>query len=266
MGKRSPTAISSEIAPAAPGPVAASEAEGFKKFVLKDGEERVARESCDWRKVGAVTAVKEQHKCGSCWAFATTALLEFKFRRDRNISVAIPLSEQVLFDCTEHPFKWGAIVPKCYRGGNLPRAMKFAQKYGVRLESTNPYRASGGKCDLSQRFFKLYDMEIWSIDDKNEDTIKEAVYRYGPISCALEIPASSFEKYDGKRVYGCKRSMWEIVAYHAVSIVGYGTDPQEGDYWIVRNSWGSKWGENGYMRMARNINACNITKEVYFLK
>lgn len=250
--KKSLTAISS---------AAASEPE-IKTFVLGKEEERTAPESFDFRAVRAVTAVKDQKWCNTCWAMSGIGVIEFYFKKTRNLNEAVSLSVQSVIDCAKYP-KF-LFIGKCLRWGDQREALKFAQKNGVRLESTDPYKARVGKCDLSKRTFKLHEMEIWSIRDKNEETMKEALYRYGPMSCNLHVPNISFKEYR-KGVFDCKEYEWQGTFGHGVLLVGYGTDPKDGDYWIIKNSEGVKWGENGYMRLARNRNACNVTHYVHFV-
>ena len=240
-----------------------------KLFVLGKDEERIARASCDWRKVHAVTDVKHQHNCASCAAFAVLGVIEAYFKKTRKLPKAVRLSEQYMFECSGTPAKsWLEYYRKCNRGMYELDAFKFAKKYGVRLESTDPYsKINKGRCDPNKLTFKLHDMQIWLIGDENEDTMKEALYRYGPMACSLDMPHTwnIFKSYT-KDLFDCKINKRLGNSNHAALIVGYGTDPKLGDYWIVKNSWGAKWGESGYMKIARNQNACNITKKVFFVK
>lgn len=236
--------------------------------MLGEHEERIALASCDWRKVHAVTEVKNQWMCKTCTAFAAIGVIEAYFKRTRNLSKAVRLSEQYMYECAGEPVKkLLENFTKCTTGMFERIIFEFAQKHGVRLESTDPYhKIMTGHCASNKLTFKLYEMQIWEMAYADEDTIKEVVYRYGPATCRLSLPETSniFDIYTNG-LFNCKKSKWLKTFLHSVLIVGYDTDPKLGDYWIIKNSLGTSWGEKGYLKVARNQNACNITQLVYFV-
>ncbi|KAL3882323.1 hypothetical protein ACJMK2_028677 [Sinanodonta woodiana] len=203
----------------------------------------------DWRQQGYVTPVKDQGHCGSCWAFSSTGSLEGQhFRKTGQL---ISLSEQQLLDCSSGFGNMGC------DGGNVAWAFAYIQSFGgVESEQDYPYVAKVQNC-MSQKS-KVAATCSGCIHTKfeSESSLQLAVGEVGPVSVSIYVGAS-FQHYQGG-VYddpSCKGTI-----NHAVLIVGYGTDAGTGkDYWLVKNSWGTRWGENGYIKMSRNKNnQCQI--------
>ncbi len=198
----------------------------------------------DWRnKNGAsyVTSVKNQGACGSCWDFATTAALESYTLIHKNApNTDLNLSEQVLLSCS------GA--GNCMTGGWIDQASDFLRDTGLPLESCNTYKAKDDPCAYSCQDWKTstYKLDQWKWVAETSpviDDIKNALNTYGPLVTTMTVYNDFF--YYGGGIYDYGDGNW--VGYHAVLIVGY-DDP--GQYFIVKNSWGPGWGENGFIRMA----------------
>lgn len=209
--------------------------------------------SVDWRKeAGRVSRVKDQGDCGSCWAFATIGVLEGQ-EVVRNRSSLVELSEQNLVDCDP--------VDRGCNGGFPERALRFIkQQGGIVSENSYPYKAkTGKKCLFQKDNIVISDSGAAVLQGQSEDKLKRLVARFGPVAVLINADVFLFPYYKfGVYVDPACGNQPETFN-HAVLVVGYGTDPIEGDYWLVKNSWGEDWGEKGYIRMARNHNnMCGI--------
>jgi len=213
-------------------------------FKYADVPESSLPTSIDWRKKGAVTEVKNQQQCGSCWAFSTTGSVE-----GINAIVTkqlVSLSEQELVDCDTSQ-------DNGCNGGLMDFAFQFIiNNGGLDTEDDYPYTATGGQCKLRKR-----DRHVVSIDgfedvpENNEIALKKAV-AHQPVSVAIEADQKSFQLYMGG-VFDdleCGTSL-----DHGVLAVGYGYDEEKGTYWIVKNSWGPEWGDNGYILLKMGVEA-----------
>merc|ERR1712060_671893 len=196
--------------------------------------------SVDWVAVGAVTPVKNQGQCGSCWAFSTTGAIEGRsfIWRGKLIS----LSEQDLVDCSKQN--------NGCNGGLMDYAFSFVKSNnGLCSEDDYPYLAyQQSRCE--EDGCTKYDTISYYNDVKATTAALEAACNEGPVAIAIEADQSAFQQYKSGVMTGdCGTSL-----DHGVLLVGYGTDGND-DYWKVKNSWGSDWGESGYIRLFRNCNA-----------
>jgi C1A family cysteine protease len=196
----------------------------------------------DWRTKGAVTPVKNQGQCGSCWAFSTTGSLEgAMFQKTGTLQ---SFSEQQLVDCDK--------VDQGCNGGLMDNAFKYIEKNPLMLEGDYAYKAKRGTCE--------YDSskgvgEVKSFEDVSPSAsqLKAAIAK-GPVSVAIEADQSAFQLYNG----GVIKSGCGTQLDHGVLAVGYGTEDGT-DYVLVKNSWGASWGDNGYVKMA--FNQCGVTNQ-----
>lgn len=209
--------------------------------------------SWDWRDYGAVTPVKNQLQCGSCYTFSTTGSMEgcLQIKTKKLIS----FSEQNLIDCSSN-LKYGN--HGC-NGGLMTNAMDYiiANK-GLDTEESYPYEAKQGSC----RYNATYNMGTLTgyqnIKKGNESDLQYAAW-LGPVSVAIDASQSSFQFYKSGVYYAPKCSSTNLD--HGVLLVGWGVDGAD-QYWIVKNSWGTDWGQAGYIWMARNKdNNCGIATQ-----
>ncbi|KAM8708761.1 hypothetical protein ACLKA7_015690 [Drosophila subpalustris] len=201
-------------------------------------------DTVDWRTKGAVTPVKNQGKCGSCWAFAAVATLEGQhFLRGGHL---VELSEQNLLDCSTSDHGCN--------GGLASRALSYIRRnHGIDTARSYPYKARQQHCHFKKSYIGARVRSVAYVRRGSESALAAAVAAKGPI--AVSIDASHLHHY--KR--GVLRKTCRKRSNHAVTVVGYGRDSRDGDYWLVKNSWGRRFGEHGYVRMARNYhNMCHI--------
>ncbi|XP_057669833.1 procathepsin L-like [Diorhabda carinulata] len=212
----------------------------------KDFSGITAPESVDWRTTGAVLAVKDQGTCGACWSFSSTGALEGQNFLKNNIS--IPLSEQELIDCSNLYNNNG-----CY-GGSMKYAFDYVLDHGVSSEESYPYIAEADRCHRNSSNIVLYAKNVVAIADPTIDKLKSAVASVGPISVPVSADVA-LQLYKGGIFDETDCS--NAAPNHAVLLVGYGNENGK-DYWIIKNSWGTKWGENGFYRLQTNPVICAI--------
>jgi len=210
--------------------------------------------SVDWREKGAVTGVKDQGQCGSCWAFATTGTAEGHWFIQKGGSL-LSLSEQDEVDCSKKQHNIGC------NGGRVDWGLQYiiAAK-GIDTEAAYPYTAKDGTCKHKGGTNPVAVAKVNQVKQKNETDLMAAV-AIGPVGVAIAV-TNSWANYKSGVFYDQSCSPTQLS--HAVLAVGYGTLDGK-DYWIVKNSWGAKWGNQGYILMSRNRNNnCGIASDAYY--
>jgi len=199
-------------------------------------------DSYDARNENLVPAIRDQGQCGSCWAFSGIATIAAAYAKKHGGAPPV-LSEQQVVDCSTSDHGCS--------GGWPYNVFEYAKTYGLMLASDYPYSAASGTCKYDASKVKAR-VSTYGYVDTTVPAMKDAIYTNGIISVAvnankMQVYASGIISADG-----CPNMI-----DHAVNVVGWGKQDST-EYWIVRNSWGSNWGESGYCRMVAGQNACGI--------
>ncbi|XP_049871608.1 uncharacterized protein LOC126370667 [Pectinophora gossypiella] len=210
----------------------------------------------DWRQKGVVGDIKNQGSCSSCWAFSAVAVIESQYAMKHNKLRS--LSDQQMVDC----FADGG---GCKTGSWPHLAFNEAARVGGYMSSADyPYTGQQGKCAFSKDKVVTKVLPGKSSKNNNEEEMKKLVQSFGPISVAVYSSGGGFKAYKkGVATANSLSCSKNNRADHAVAIVGYGVENGV-DYWIIKNSYGKKWGEQGFMKLERGKNACQIASYVAY--
>jgi len=207
------------------------------KMILKSSDNPG---SVDWTTKGAVTPVKNQGQCGSCWAFSTTGSTEgANFLKNGKL---VSLSEQQLVDCA------GSFGNQGCNGGLMDNGFQYIEKNGITTESSYPYTGTDGTCKSFSAAVQI--SGFTDVPSKSLSGLETAVSGQ-PTSVAVDAAGSGWQLYSGGvysgGLFGCGQQL-----DHGVLAVGYDND---GGYWKIKNSWGTTWGEQGYIRLKKTSDA-----------
>jgi len=193
----------------------------------------------DWRNKGAVTSVKDQGQCGSCWTFSATGAIEGAWAISKG--QLVDLSEQELVDCATG-VSYGS--HGC-NGGQMEGAFKFVIANGQCSLASYPYTAKDGTC---QKCTAVAHISYCSDVKPNDQVSMKAAVAQQPVAVAIEADTRYFQSYSGGILTS---SSCGTTLDHGVLTVGYGEENGQ-KYWLVKNSWGTSWGDMGYVKIARS--------------
>jgi|GEM_PF-3810443 len=206
--------------------------------------------SFDWRNYDGCTHIRNQGNCGSCWAFAAVGAIECNIKiRD---GVEQDLSEQWLVSCTGAGSCSGGWHTRALNHYVAGGSVDNCTDAGAVMESDCSYTSSNSECDCPYPHY--YMLNQWGYSGDSVNQIKSAIYNYGPVAVTVAV-SGSFQGYGGG-IYNANDSS---SINHAVVLVGWDDNQGANGVWVLRNSWGTGWGEGGYMRIEYGCNRVGTT-------
>jgi len=205
-----------------------------------------------------IHAIRDQARCGSCWAFGATEALSDRFAIKSNGQTNVVLSPEDLVSCDKSDYG-------C-QGGYLQNAWRYMQTSGVVADSCFPYSAGTGSAPpcrtscVDGEPFKKYYVQQGSVRTLTSvSAIQNEIFENGPAEASFTVYQDFFSYSGGVYVH---RS-GGVAGGHAIKIIGWGKDEQSGlDYWLIANSWGTSWGLQGFFKIERGVNMCGIESNV----
>ncbi len=204
----------------------------------------------NWRDIGKMTEVKRQSPCGSCWAFAANAAYESVYKIIYNKTV--DLSEQYILDCAEINNRDAGTC----NGGNSGIVFRYLEEYSNVTEVMTPYKGKDDRCYVKRKDLP-YKLKGWGYVSRNKPTVKElkkALVKYGPLSSSVYV-TQLFKGYVGGVYEERDLNISASKSNHAIVLVGWDDKKQA---FLIKNSWGKRWGENGYMWIKYNSNNIGV--------
>lgn len=204
--------------------------------------------SVDWRKTGAVTSIKDQGACGSSWAWGVAGSIEgLAFNNKLDTS---DVSVQQMVDCTTIA-TWGN---NGCEGGYMTTTFKYLEIYGWMAEKDYKYTAELAKCKYDPKLVAGHNKSFKSVIPDYDVQLMAALVK-GPVATAVDM--NNGYMYKGGVFTGCEPG---TAPNHGILAVGYGSENGQ-DFWILKNTWGANWGEEGFIRIARGSpNDCGVRK------
>jgi len=210
-------------------------------------------------KKGYVSPVKNQKSCGSCVAFGTHAAVEVCFKKA--VGVFGDYSEQQLLDCG-----FGQYGASGCRGAEPSAYLRWIKEKQVKLahETQYPYQAKKQRCPKKMASYNqgVEFSGYYLTYNATEELMKKMVHEHGAVMAGVQA-RGPFGNYGGGIFAGCSKDQNKVD--HLITVVGYGTKKGT-PYWLIKNSWGKRWGEKGYIRLKRGVNMCGIGKELFVAK
>jgi len=216
----------------------------------------------NWATRGKVTSVKDQGSCGACWSFSSTSVMESMYAIKGDYNATEDMSEQQAIDCS--------YVPTTMAGnhgcnGGLPYYYYYyASQTKMTIEADYKYQAATQSCNSPLVATKAINKPpVCGVKSSNSEQEMLLMLQDAPVTIGMNVE-SSFKLYSGG-IYtsttcnSLRQSNGLVRPNHAMSVVGYGTDNGV-NYWLVKNSWGTKWGLNGYAKVIRGVDMCGIER------
>ncbi|ELP84641.1 cysteine proteinase 3 precursor, putative [Entamoeba invadens IP1] len=226
-----------------------------KKYVESVGiEETGAKKgfptSLDLRTSGKVTPVRDQAQCGSCYSFGSLASLEGRLLMIKGSASTLDLAEEQIVRCSDN---------NGCNGGTGSVVYDYIKANGIVQEKDYPYTATDGSCtvDTSKKYATITGYK--KVTKKDNNALKTALVD-GVVDVSIDASSVALQLYKTGVYHDTKCKTGLLDLNHEVASVGYGALNGE-EYWIVKNSWGTSWGDKGYVLMAMAGNTCGITTD-----